>query len=140
MVPGQGFEPRYHAPEACVLPLDDPGMRAPILAKRLCSVNPHIWLGDRPTAGGRGGIGAGGLGVTARGYGWMAGRSFSAPRSLRARRACISLAGSRKLRALSARSATPPRPDASPPPGRLNHHLPTAAIDIARTPRIGELT
>ena len=21
---GQGFEPRYHAPEACVLPLDDP--------------------------------------------------------------------------------------------------------------------
>lgn len=24
-VPGQGFEPRFHAPEACVLPLDDPG-------------------------------------------------------------------------------------------------------------------
>ena len=23
---GQGFEPRYHAPEACVLPLDDPAI------------------------------------------------------------------------------------------------------------------
>lgn len=24
MAAGLGFEPRYHAPEACVLPLDDP--------------------------------------------------------------------------------------------------------------------
>lgn len=27
MAPGLGFEPRYNAPEALVLPLDDPGMR-----------------------------------------------------------------------------------------------------------------
>ena len=26
MVPGRGFEPRFCAPEAHVLPLDDPGM------------------------------------------------------------------------------------------------------------------
>ena len=26
MAPGLGFEPRYTAPEAVVLPLDDPGM------------------------------------------------------------------------------------------------------------------
>lgn len=24
--PGQGLEPQFHAPEACVLPLDEPGM------------------------------------------------------------------------------------------------------------------
>ena len=24
---GQGFEPRYHPPEGCVLPLDDPAMQ-----------------------------------------------------------------------------------------------------------------
>ncbi len=48
MVPRLGFEPRYTAPEAVVLPLDDLGMTSERIPSRLCPVKERPRSTPRP--------------------------------------------------------------------------------------------